>query len=242
MSSVVVASIGLGTLILGALQQTRAIDHSIVGYYAAESAAEEAMYQAKLQDALPTTVSTPQQLTNGATWTRTVTGAEQVVYLTIPRDQFAEIALYDPDAETQGTSIARVDVTWSDECSGCTVLTASQARWPAASPFTWEGDTTTFQYAGGLASMSVDGANKLSRMRLRADKGDMQDVQVRAYDAADQPLPIPGRIKIDARGSYGGVIQRLTVTLPRRVPLSGLYDYAVFSECSLVKGGPISCP
>ena len=44
------------------------------------------------------------------------------------------------------------------------------------------------------------------------------------------------------RADLAGVEQKLLVTLPRQTPLSGVYDFVVFSECSIVKGGSISCP
>lgn len=47
---------------------------------------------------------------------------------------------------------------------------------------------------------------------------------------------------IEMRGSYVGTRQRITVTLPQELPASGLFDHVVFSECSLVKGGPATCP
>jgi hypothetical protein len=49
-------------------------------------------------------------------------------------------------------------------------------------------------------------------------------------------------VTIDVTGTYSSTKQRLIVSIPRQEPLSGLYDFAVFSECSLVKGSPISCP
>lgn len=246
MSSVVISSIGLGSLILSSLQQTRAIDSAVVAYYAAESGAEEALLLGRRTGALPSSVPSATPLTNGATWKRTVTSRESVVYAgTVFQDSLTEFALYDTDTQTP-TGIATVKVSWTDQCAGCTVLGASLVGWLPGS--TWDPsnaanvDFAAATYTGGAATLSVPSPSKLYRLRLMAKNGAMDNVQVRGFDAGSVAVPLPGRIKIDARGDWGGVEQKLLVTLPRQTPLSGVYDFVLFSECSIVKGGAISCP
>jgi hypothetical protein len=249
MSSVVISAVGTSSLILSSLQQTRTLDSAIVAFYAAESAAEEAVFDSRRTGDLPDAEGSPQPLTNTASWTRAVTDREDVIYAgTIPRDSFIEVALFDPDQETTATDIASVDVTWTDQCAGCTVLRTTMIGWRPGGPIAWDPldpakvGIATFNHTGGTASVSTGADNKLYRLRLLARQGDLENVQVRAKDGSAQPTTLPGRVKIDAVGSYGGVEQRLTVTLPRQTPLSGVYDFVVFSECSLVKAGVASCP
>lgn len=246
MSGVVITSMGLGSLILSSLQQTRAIDSAAVAYYAAESGVEEAIYAARRPGAaLPSSVSAPVTLTNNATWKRTVTGRESVIYAgTIPQDGILEIALYDPDAPTTSQNIGRVQVDWTDSCSGCSVLQASLVGWVSGGPIVWDPNATTtlYTWSSGGASIPTADPSRLYRLRLSAKKAAMQNVQVRAYDGGSAPTTLPGRIRIDAEGSFGNVKQKLTASLPRKVPLAGIFDFVVFSECSLVKSGAISCP
>lgn len=246
MSGVVITSMGLGSLILSSLQQTRAIDSAAVAYYAAESGVEEAIYAARRPGgAMPATVAGPVTLTNNATWKRTVTGRESVIYAgTIPQDGILEVALYDPDAPTTSQNIGRVQVDWTDSCSGCSVLQASLVGWVSGGPIVWDPNATTTLYTwnSGGASIPTADPSRLYRLRLSAKKAAMQNVQVRAYDGGDAPTTLPGRIRIDAEGSFGNVKQKLTASLPRKVPLAGIFDFVVFSECSLVKSGAISCP
>lgn len=242
LSGVLIASSGLGALILSSLRQTRIIDNAVSAYYAAETGAEDALYSVRRRGELPDAVSATQELSNGAGWTRDVTNTEPILYTDIPRDSTKEILLYDPDNENVSPGIATIDVTWSDGCSGCTVLTTNTVEWATSAPFAWVPNAATFKYTGGSASISLEAPQKLYRLRLRADNGDMTNVRIEARDGSDQPKNLPGRVKIDARGDFIGVRQRMTVTLPREAPLSGLFDFAIFSECSLVKGGPISCP
>lgn len=245
MTGVVISSVGMGSLILSSLQQTRVIDNAGVAYYAAESGVEEALFLARRSTALPAAVGTPQTLPNNATWTRSVTGREAVIYAgTVPQDSLLEIALYDPDAPTTSQNIGSVVVDWDDACSGCTVLQASLVGWLSGGPIVWDPNASTTLYtwdADGVVIPTADPA-RLYRLRLGAKNADMQNVQVRALDGGGSPTTLPGRIRVDAVGSFGNVRQKLTVTLPRKVPLAGIFDFVVFSECSLVKGGPISCP
>ncbi|HSD12130.1 MAG TPA: hypothetical protein VLC10_01100 [Patescibacteria group bacterium] len=246
MSGVVIASMGLGSLILSSLQQTRAIDSAAVAYYAAESGVEEAIYAARRPGAaLPSTVSSPVTLTNNATWKRTVSGRESVIYAgTVPQDGIIDIALYDPDAATTSQNIGRVQVDWTDSCGGCSVLQASLVGWLSGGPIVWDpnASTTLYTWNAGGASIPTADPSRLYRLRIGAKKSAIQNVQIRAYDGSGAPTTLPGRIRIDAEGSFGNVKQKLTASLPRKVPLAGIFDFVVFSECSLVKGGGISCP
>ena len=89
---------------------------------------------------------------------------------------------------------------------------------------------------------SLDLDNYAYRIRLRAEYSTMRNVVIRAYDSTHNQVDLPGRVEIEAWGRYFDTHQRIVVKVPRKVPLSALFDFAVFSECSLVKGYSISCP
>lgn len=253
MATVVAASVGMSSLILNSLQQTRIIDAAIASYYAAETGIEDGMYAARRLDRVPDSVSTAVFAgggTSGAKWTRTVTDREDVIYMTLPRDSFVELALYDPAVGTTSENIGRIEINmppstpWTVNCAGPSSLVASVIGWN-----TGANNANIIQNSytgtGGTASFSIPNPAALNRVRLRAQGCDIEGLQIRGYDDAVPPgtlKPLPGRIKIDSRGTYAGVEQRLTATLPRQTPLSGVYDFVIFSECSLVKGGTISCP
>ncbi len=261
LSSIAMASSGLATLIMSSLQQTRTIDSSIIAYYAAESAAEEAIYTVRKTSLQPgwagaLTVETPQPLNNGASWTRTVAGKERTVVADIPRDSFIELALYDPDSEAESLAdaIKKISVDWTyDPCvleeDTCPKLIATVVRWEPSTT-TWSEDAAqTERFESGVADappayITLDNLIDLHKLRLRAEDADLHEVRIQAYsdDAMNVPVDLPGRVRIDTWGKFGQTQQHLTVRLPRRTPLSGIYDFALFSECSLVKGYPISCP
>lgn len=263
LSSVVIAAAGLGSLILSSLQQTRIIDSAIIAYYAAESSVEEALYLLRRgEDVDPASLSTadPQPLGNGATWQRQVGLGESVVRTEIPRDSFQEFTLFDPDAmfneaANRGLDIAKIVVDWAPEAGCGTVdlpcprLNVTVLQWQREL-IAWSENaaktsvyTSTPEEPRSSATIALDDPlNRFYKLRLRADDADLRDVAVSFYDSADQLTNVPGRVLIQATGDYGGTRQQLTVRLPRKPPLSGIFDFAIFSECSVVKGYPISCP
>lgn len=242
MTTVIVGSVGISSLILSSLQQTKVMDSGVRAFYAAESGIEDALYAGRKSEDLPATVSVPVALPNQSSWTRTVAGSEDVLYFEIPEDMLIEVTLYDPDDITAATGIASVGVEWSDACDGCSLLRTSMVGWDPGAPVSWDPNAQTFTHGGGSAAISLGSPAKLYTLRLRAMNADLTGVSVRAYDSGGGQIPIPGRVKVTSIGEATNVRQVLNVTMPRRVPLTGIFDFVIFSECSLVKGGDASCP
>ncbi|MFH1046673.1 MAG: hypothetical protein V1738_00045 [Patescibacteria group bacterium] len=245
MSSVIIGSIGLGTIILEMLQQTRISDDSVLAYYAAETGIEEAIYNVRQTGNLPPNIdeASPESLDNNADWWGTITGSTEIIYAEVDRFGFIEVSLYDPEAPAVATSIDHVVVSWSNPTS---VLQASVVSWLPGGQVVWSDDVARFEnpfeFVGGSATLSLGPAIKLHKLRLRAKDDALQDVTVRAYDAGGNPQSVPGQVRIDMTGDFSQSRRRLVATMPRGAPLSGIFDYVMFSECSLVKGRPISCP
>jgi hypothetical protein len=50
-----------------------------------------------------------------------------------------------------------------------------------------------------------------------------------------EQLPIPSRLIVGSEAGFGNSVQRVTVQTPTRPPVSGLFDFVVFSEEEIVK-------
>lgn len=61
------------------------------------------------------------------------------------------------------------------------------------------------------------------------------NVYNRATDGTLTALPIPSRLIIDSKAQFGNSLQKIRVRAPMRPPLSGLYDFVLFSEEQIVK-------
>jgi hypothetical protein len=244
MTSVIISSAGLGSLILNSLQQTRAIDNSIIAYYAAETGIEDALYRARRLEVLPPDVA-DRTLSGPTRWSRTVVTTESVLYAAIPENSLYEVALFDPDNEALGLGIKVVKIAWDLDCDpACPTLSATLVGWQPQNPIIWDPNAIVYKFTGSDAVLSVD-PSKLFKLRLRAEHNALNGVRIQAFldDAQTQPAPLPGRLRITSTGEHVGTRQRVIVSVPRRTPLSSVYDFVIFSDCSIVKGGAgISCP
>jgi hypothetical protein len=245
MSSVVVGSIGLGTIILNMLQQTRIQDNSVVAYYSAETGIEEALYNARVTGNIPPSYdeADPRFLSNNARWWGTATGTTEIIYTSIDSYGFTEVDLYDPDAPAVSTGINHVEVAWSNTTS---VLRASVVSWLPGGQVLWSSDAARFEnpfeFVGGSAVLSLGPAVKLYKLRLKAKDQALEDVTIRAFDSSNNLVPLPGQVRINMTGVFNQSRRNLIATMPRGAPLSGIFDFVLFSECSLVKGRPVTCP
>ncbi len=236
MASVVTASIGLGSLIMSSLRQTRSIDNSTMAYYAAETGSELALFESRRQGILPASFASAVALGNGASWTRIVTSTEKKLYMNIAQDSSVQLDLFDLDNPAVTTGIDRVEIAWT----GAGTLRYTAIPWTPGASFSWDQNTVTSNKFGSPADIGLD-PSKLYSLRLRAVGATLSDVVITAYAGAVE-ADMPGRVSINAQGSYGTTQQKMNVSVPRNAPLSGIYDFVIFSECSLVKGGTISCP
>jgi len=84
--------------------------------------------------------------------------------------------------------------------------------------------------------------SKLFRLRFRAEKAPISRLEVTAYadESETTRVPLKSRETITGVGEFGGVRQQVVVRIPQAAPMSGLFDYVLFSECSLVKGKNLS--
>jgi len=250
MGAVAATMFTLSAVTLSSLAQSRVIDGGIVAAYAAESGVEEAVYQARKVDILPTCVGAscpvPAQTfaSNQAGWTRTIETAEPVLYVRrLLEGATYEISLYDPNDETRQVNIDQITVSWSG--GSCSRLEVTQVEWTPGSALVLDPSAikvSTYPCGSGSAMISVN-PTRAYRMRFKPVQGDMREMQIQAwYAGATHPPDVPGRVKIVSTGTYGSIRRAVTASIPQKTPLAGIFDYVVFSECSLIKGGTANCP
>ncbi len=260
LSSMIIAAAGLGTLILDSLQQTRAVDSAVLAYAAAESGIEQGIYLARCRNSwdarctgdLPPDIPS-QPLMNGSRWNRTSADWESVLYFELPQDGTAEVALFDPKRPMDDTNIDHVEMSWRDPLPGETpVVRATVVSWPTGGSKAWSllgavpaDQTTVVDYTktASPATFPLAFPGWPSRLRMRVEGAPLRGIQLRVFSKGSPSvqLPIPARVRVDANGDYLGVRQKLTARMPRMLPASGLFDFVVFSQCSLVKGIALNC-
>lgn len=138
------------------------------------------------------------------------------------------------DPQSTATSIEATFIGWRDN-AGVTVDTETQKIIKLITP----PDT-------GLREISLPESDKLYRFRLKSLGGDLKDVRVTAHFGTESPASIPGTIvpssssiTVKAKGLRGQFAQAISAVVPWQPPLSGIFDYVIFSENTLQKINPI---
>lgn len=242
--TMLLAGIGIGTVVLEGSQRAKDTDESVSAYYMADSGVERQLYEIRKKNQALAYISTVSSTyPNAGTWVSTA-GLEQSTQKNIPsvsETNFSVVDLFEPDNLSAAAGIDEIRITWS----GSAQLEIGYAQWTSGATVIWPSDDSFVFQLGFGSSMSVSGLdpNRAYRIRLRAVNGIAENVVVQVYRSGALQ-PFPGDITLGAEGTFGRATQKITVTMPKLDVLSGLYSYVVFSECQLLKGvgGSPVCP
>ena len=258
MSGVLIVGASLGTISILNLRQARVIDDAVIAFGAAESGAESTLYQIRRVGTPSQTLSANPNDTssavysgvpmgNGSRWSRTLTASETTIFTSIPKDKSYEVVLWNPEAPSSPAGLESLTFSWDDDCGGTSGLEVLSAGWdPAAvggfAPIVaFHGDSPALTFLRATPRV-VDNdftSGKAYRVRLRAKTCDISNLAVSAYsadNAGGSQVPIPSQIAVESTGTYGTARQAMELKLPRLQPLSGAFDFVIFSQCSLLKG------
>ncbi len=158
-----------------------------------------------------------------------------------------QVDLYDPDGGT-AAGVESVKIEWAPDCVAPATSNVEVAYigWDVAMGWSASSEQR-FQYSY-LASPVINNgfaSNKSYRLRIKSLYCNANNVTVTAWGGDNAGAPqkeIPARIVLSSVGEYGALEQAIRMNMPRKSPMSGLYDYVLFSECSLVKGEASTCP
>ncbi len=251
--TILLAGIGIGTVVLEGSQRARATDASVGAYYMADSGIERQLYEVRKNSQTLAYVNTlGGSYFNGGSWASTggLESATVKRFQEVSTSSFAVVDIFDPDNLTTPPGIARMDITWTKDPScplpqskievtyGYWDLSGGVPQFPSDNQYV----VLPKDGSGSISLASFD-PNSAYRVRLKASDCAAQDVLVSLYDAGGAPKAIPGDITLAAEGTYGGASQKIAVTMPKLDVLSGLFSFVLFSECTLVKGTGIQeCP
>lgn len=242
MLGIIGTTITMAFIIINEIQQSRNIDYSIVAYYAAEAAVEQGLYEIRKVDDITIAnlvVSSDVPLSNDASWQRAAEGTELQLHNHLPKNQSMTIDLYDPDYPTVDPEIKDLIISWDNPNPTSTVfLEITRTEWPKDLEVPWGSQPqyvfkTLASYGFPPVTINIDDS-KTYQFRIKALYGDAE-VTVTALDNGNQPQVIPGRAVITGLGSFHNSKQAVKVSLPRRAPLSGIFDYILFSDLEIVK-------
>ena len=242
LSGIASAAGTVSILTLQNLRQAVNVDQAGLAYYAAESGVEDSLYELRKKETSVAALLAPGfatgSLSNSATWTRSIVSASPTLTKTVARNDFWEVNLYNPDASLSALAapIKSVRLAW----------TGAGPEWLEVEIAAWDTDgnilpstTQLFSSASNPALVNLQNLTTvLYRLRLKALYGDLTDLTVTAFadlNGVGAPVDIPAQINITATGSFNDVKQALRATMPHRSPLSGVFEYVIFTEDDLIK-------
>lgn len=244
MTGLLLVAMEFAVIVVSSIRQARNIDVSLIAFHAAESGAESALFQVRKKNL--TTLDRETGNAGVASWDATMPDnfSPEVPAVTrahLAKNETLEFALYKDDGKT-APNIQSMKITWTgQQCSaGEPWIDFARAPWTGGgSTFVWP--TNPIQHF--VKTPTAPGANEIitnaftadpSIVRIKALYCDLDGVSVTFYSAPDAPLasqvPVPNYFSIRPVGSIADIKQAVKISLPRKAPLSGLYDYVLFSE------------
>lgn len=250
LSGLVATSLTVGTIVVTRLRGVKAIDDSVLASYAAESAVEDLLYEVRKRERR-TDLDASGRLPNGATWKRTVEAPAQELFLDLVGDDTQQLDLLNPSGDlttavdvdkllitaSAPSSDAWLEVSWVPWIRGIDAWSPVSGRTLFSSVELQEGQKTI-----ELTAPPFGGTPVAYRVRLRSFSGSVGRVRITARDVNGDTATFPSRIRAKVVGTMGSAQYATRVEFPTSFPLAPVFDYVLFSECDIVKGGTITCP
>ena len=218
-------------------------NETLVATYAAESALEQGAYRVRNTTDVTTSLPGSRTLSNQAAWSRTATNsAGALVLLNFPKNLSRGFDFFNADNPgTGGKGSVKITI---DSCDGTqwielgyqeftypsyTLSNFKQIRYscPAGTNVViTTGTLLSPSYAYRLYIRYVDGTNAtLGRVTVVGCTG----------ASGTGTCDLPGVVDISATGTYRGAARSMDLVVPRLSPVTGVFDYGVFSECQIIK-------
>ncbi|MBI4135817.1 hypothetical protein HY477_03725 [Candidatus Uhrbacteria bacterium] len=238
-SAVLSSATALASIVIAEIRQTRDVASAIIAYAQAEEQVDKAIFMLRHTD-----LDRADSVSGFNEIMEYLDGADVAVetrpqYFQIPENDFVSLSI--PQDAILGESPS-IDITrWGLVDENC-------VSWIEVSSVAWNTDiggsdpfvtyrqsysqndfiNTGLEIPFGVAGMPIE-------MRIRSLYCDIAELGVSG---------IPGRIRISAIGQEGSVQQAVETLIVRYPPAAGFADFAIFSECSVIKGEPLSpdCP
>lgn len=240
LAAVVAVSITLSNAILSSLRQANNLDMAIKAYYMADMAAEDALYRTRILKQAPATLASASSIPTES-WVRSVTAASTQITTQVPSNKTFQLDLYNPGNTFQKlqapySTIRSLSLSWGP-ITGTQWLEVSSIGWNIDGTVDPSVSTQVFAPSAQPATISL-ATDDLYKVRIKALYDTVYSLNIVAKDAGGATVPIPGKLVVKSTGVIGNTNQAIEVTVKDPAypsPISGLYDYVIFSEDSLIK-------
>lgn len=244
MSIMGVIVFALSTSVIQQIDFSQNIDNATLAYYGAESSMEQALYDARKLNIIH--LQDSGEFSNNVTWKRTIDPTQEFMqFKKIPKNTFVQVDLFDADDPScSSVETTRIACDWESmnlEWEGDGTVELTITSWVADSVIDYNPEQyTEVRYISATTPWILNDleSGKNYRLKIKSLLDDISLVTLTLYaedNAIGDIVSIPNFLTIYGEGSYRHNKQALTVKIPRKVPLSSLYDYVIFSEDDIVK-------
>ena len=257
MSTILSSTLYINVLSIRSMRQSQNIDNSIVAFYAAETGNEQAIYYIRKVEGLNIedlilpggSITASESLIS-----REVTDKVKNILISLKKDEIYQLDVFDQDDLSLGSSISYLQLSWNDDCASDSKIELTVNEWEAEANINWGQMQDQMHINKCLLSESpveIDGSGSICsdikldgimsyQFRFKALHCDIYNLSIKAFDIGDQQIDFENIYSIESVGEYPvdtnqSNRQALRVNLRKLSPLSGLFDYVLFSEKSLVK-------
>lgn len=239
MASIVTASAATSRLVINEVLQSVQLDRSIVAFYAAEAGVERALYQARNDDFDADAISLlAADLPNNSSYQLVAKDTEDALYASLAQDDSYQVDLFDASGlSALDNPIRSLRVSWTGAGSW---LEIKWTAWTTGGVIDNPQSAYISQVSSPYTVQLNDSTVYLYRVRIIARNAPASNIQITAYNSLGAQVPIPGRASIKGLGKYPvgspkASTQAILVTMPQQSPVSGLYDYVLYSEEDIKK-------
>jgi hypothetical protein len=256
METVLVAAYSVSQIVLIEMILVKTNNETVIATYAAESALEQGAYRVRNTSATLSALSASLTLPNNGSWSRVASSTiGSLVLRPLPMGLTRGFDFYQPDPPPAGDPfLACYNAHPSAGCRESVKINIDscdaggdwiELGYQSIDPTTWTlGIFKTVRYlctGSNWQQTNNDPQAALAyRLYIRYVQGtsaSLSRVTVTGCqnDNGGGNCSLPGRVDITATGSYRGSTRLMDLTVPRLSPISGIFDYGVFSECSIDK-------
>ncbi len=235
--------------------ESKSSDNANVAFYAAESGNEQAIYYIRkldIQDVSTLNLNSYILSGSGASITRVVDDSILNINLGLEKDEIFQFDMYNASNLSEKSNLAYLKISWEDNCDHGSWVELTSNEWsPDQGGVYWGSSVDSNHIKKSLlneppyTNISSIGGSDISpdnayQFRIRPLFCDIYDLTISAFNSNNQQIAFKNIYNIKTVGQYPGTStngnkQALSVSLKRKDPLSGLFDYVVFSEKSLIK-------
>jgi len=236
-AAILSTTIVISNLVQSSIKQTRFIADAQAAFYAAESGMEKALYSVRKDDVVPENGD----CAAGADCQIEINDKEVAeLNLNLAQNDSVQFDLFNPNDNSAAAGIESIGFEWDNQSAW---LEMSAVSWPSGSSVElpkWavgmeikDLPAQKFLYSGGAAINNFVSSGKNYRIRVKALYNQARNLRIKLFSTDNlqgEQKPFPNFLKIKTVGSNAESTQTLRAEMPRYAPLSGLFDYVLFSE------------